>query len=160
MNTMIRNVMLICTAVLATACASSNNYTAKTYQTGQVQQAMKVKLATVISVKEVDIQLKTGNAGTGLGAATGGAAGAIVGASTHRVGDGLAGAVAGAVIGGVAGAIADSVGRTARGYEILYRPDGSDETLALVQQKDDHHFKAGDRIRLIEGQFTIRAQPL
>ena len=70
------------------------------------------------------------------------------------------GMVAGAVIGGVAGAIADNVGKTANAYEILYQVDGTQDVLALVQEKDDHRFKAGDRIRLIEGQFTVRAQPL
>ncbi len=150
---------VIAIALMATACAS-NSYTAKTYQTGQVQQAMKVKIATVISVKEVEIQKKTGNSGTAIGASTGGVSGAMVGSSTHNVGNGIVGAVAGAVIGGVAGAIADNIGKTATAYEILYRVDGSQDVLALVQEKDDHEFKTGDRIRLIEGQFTVRAQPL
>mgnify|MGYP000084116064 CR=1 FL=1 len=146
-------------AAALTACASPS-YTAKTYQTGQVQQAMKVKSATIVSVKEVEIQKKTGNAGAGVGAATGGVSGAMVGSSTNSVGNGLVGMVAGAVIGGVAGAIADNVGKTANAYEILYQVDGTQDVLALVQEKDDHRFKAGDRIRLIEGQFTVRAQPL
>lgn len=160
MPTGYRPLLLLAFALLTTACASSSSYTARTYQSGQVQQAMKVKVGTVISVKEVDIQLKTGNAGAGTGAATGAVSGAIVGASTNRVGQGVIGAVAGAVIGGVTGAIVDRVGRTASGYEIVYRLDGSNDTLALVQEKDEHVFRAGDRIRLIEGQFTVRAQPL
>ena len=95
-------------AAALTACASPS-YTAKTYQTGQVQQAMKVKSATIVSVKEVEIQKKTGNAGAGVGAATGGVSGAMVGSSTNSVGNGLVGMVAGAVIGGVAGGITGGI---------------------------------------------------
>ena len=123
-----------------------------TYQTGQVQQSMKVKLATVIDVREVDIESKT----TGTGAMAGGAAGAVAatGVDTRH---GLIAGVAGAVVGGVAGDLAEKSLARKTGIEVIYRVDGASDVEALVQEKDEQDLKPGDRIRLIQGQFAVRA---
>lgn len=122
------------------------------YATGQVQQSMKVRLATVIDVREVDIESKT----TGTGAMAGGAAGAVAatGIDTRH---GIVAGVAGAVVGGVAGDMAEKALGKKTGVEIVYRIDGAADVEALVQEADEQALKPGDRIRLIQGQFAVRA---
>jgi outer membrane lipoprotein SlyB len=129
-------------------CATSQK--ANVYQTGAVQQQMRVKLATVIDVREVDIEPRP----TGAGASAGATAGAVIGTNTGR--GGVVEGIAGAVIGGVAGAMAEKGLSAKKGQEIVYQVDGTSETLALVQEKDETPLKVGDRVRLIEGSFSAR----
>ena len=142
-------------ALVLAGCASSQK--AGVYQTGQVQSKMKVVLATVVDVREVEIEATP----TGAGATGGAAAGAVAGAGMGQGGQGrtaIVGAVAGAVVGGVAGTVAEKAFNSKKGIEIIYRPDGSKDALALVQEKDDQNvIVAGDRVRILEGQFNVRA---
>jgi len=115
---------------------------------------MKVVLATVIDVREVDIEATPTGAGTTAGAVAGGVAGSNVGGGKGAI----IGSVAGAVVGGVAGTVAEKALNAKKGIEIIYRPDGSTETLALVQEKDDANvIGIGDQIRILESQFNARA---
>lgn len=155
----LRTLAALVPIALMAAC-STINYNAKTYQVGQVQQQMKVKVGTVVEIREVEIVKKNTNAGTGTGTVVGSVAGSMAGLSSNSTGQGIAGALAGALVGGVVGGVADSVGRTATGLEILYTLDGSPDVLALVQEKGEDTFKVGDRVRLLEGSFASRLVPL
>lgn len=135
-------------AVVFAGCSTSQKQ--NIYQTGSVQQQMRVKLATVIDVREVDIEARP----TGAGATAGAAAGAVVGTNTGR--GGVVSGIAGTVIGGVAGAVGEKLASGKIGQEIIYQVDGSKETLALVQELDGDPLKPGDRVRLIEGGLTAR----
>jgi outer membrane lipoprotein SlyB len=136
-------------------CASSQK--AGIYQTGQVQSKMKVVLATVIDIRDVEIEATP----TGAGAASGAAVGAIAGSNVGQGKGTIVGSVAGAVVGGVAGTVAEKALGSKKGIEIIYRPDGATDTLALVQEKDDRNaIGIGDRIRILEGQFNARAVKL
>ena len=147
--------LLIGAAAFLTGCASQK---ASVYQTGSVQQQMKVKLATVIDVREVEIEAKS----TGTGATAGAAAGAVIGAGgtgplpMNSSKSGIVTAVAGAVVGGVVGGVAEKIASGKKGQEIIYRIDGSQDTMALVQELDDDPLRPGDRVRLIEGSFAAR----
>ena len=133
-------------------CASS--YKPGVYQAGQVQQKMKVVMATVDSVREVEIEAKPSGAGAAAGAGIGGVAG-MGSPGTHS---GVIGSIAGAVVGGIAGHIAEKAVNQKTGVEIVYRPDGGNDLLALVQEKDEAvQFKKGDRVRIMEGSFSARA---
>ncbi len=139
-------------ALVLAGCASSQK--AGVYQTGQVQSKMKVVLATVVDVREVEIEATP----TGAGGTAGAVSGAVVGSGGGIGKNAVVGAVAGAVVGGVVGTVAEKAFNAKKGIEIIYRPDGSKEALALVQEKDDQNvIVAGDRIRLLEGQFNVRA---
>lgn len=143
------------TALVLGGCASSQK--AGVYQTGQVQAKMKVVLATVIDVREVDIEATPTGAGSSAGAAAGAVAGAGMGQG-NQYRTSLVGAVAGAVVGGVAGTLSEKALNGKRGVELIYQPDGTKEALALVQEKDEQNvIVAGDRIRILEGQFNVRA---
>lgn len=146
--------LILFSVLIATGCASSHK--PNVYQSGQVQAPMRVRLATVIDTKIVEIEGRQ----TGVGASSGAAAGAVIGGrsgSRH----GIIGGIAGAVVGGVAGTVVEKAASGKQGIEILYRLDGSDEIMALVQELDpENPIKAGDRVRITEGSFTARAIPL
>ena len=147
-------VVLALAAVIA-GCASSQK--AGVYQTGQVQAKMKVTVATVIDVREVDIEV----AHSGAGATAGGVAGAVAGSTMGSGRGSVVGAVAGAVVGGVTGVVAEKAFNAKKGVEIIYQPDGSNEVLGLVQEVDDKNvIQPGDRVRILEGQFNVRAVKL
>jgi len=143
----------ILAAVLgALVLGGCTSYKAKTYQSNQAMQSMRVKYAVVLEIREVDIQGQSTGTGSSSGAALGGIAG--FGGSSRG---GIAGAVAGAVVGGVAGAVAEKSLQNKTGIEITYRLENG-EVMALVQEQDsDNPISVGDRIRIMEGSFSSRA---
>lgn len=124
-------------------CTSSQKQ--NVYQTGAVQQKMKVTLATAIDVREVNIEAKPSGVGAGGGAVMGGV---LAAGGSGR--SGLIAAVAGAIVGGIAGTVADRGVNAKKGQEIIYQIEGSSEVQALVQEVDDDPIGVGDRVRLIE----------
>jgi len=136
--------------LLTTGCASSMKQSS--YQTGAVQQKMRVTLATVLDVREVDIEVKA----SGAGAAAGTAAGAVMAGNNSGSNRGIVSGIAGALVGGIAGTLADKAANAKKGQEIVYRIDGTNETQALVQEVDDDPIRVGDRVRLMEGSFSAR----
>ena len=144
--------LLLAASLTLAGCASSQK--AGVYQTGQVQTKMKVVLATVIDVREVDIEATPTGGGTGAGAA----AGAVIGSGSGSGKGAVVGAIGGAVVGGVAGTLAERAVNSKKGIEIIYRPEGSTDALALVQEKDEaNDIRPGDRVRILESQFNVRA---
>lgn len=133
-------------------CASSMK--ANVYQPGAAMQAMKVRYATIVELREVEIEGKP----TGAGSAAGSAAGATAGLFSNNNRGGIIGSIAGAVIGGVAGHVAEKVVNTKTGIEITYKLDNGGDTMVLVQEKDGaNQLAVGDRIKIIEGSFSTRA---
>jgi outer membrane lipoprotein SlyB len=130
-------------------CASS--YKANVYQGGQAQQAMRIKIATVMEIREVEISAQN----TGTGATVGAAAGGVVGTYNGSTRGGILSGLAGAVIGGVVGNAAEKAVNAKKGIEITYKLDGTGEIMALVQEQDDADpIKVGDRIKIVEGSST------
>lgn len=143
--------VLVAVALLA-GCAGSQK--ASTFQTGQVQQQMKVSYARVLEVRVVDIDARPSGAGSAAGAAIGGVAGSTMGQGRGSV----VGAIGGAVLGGVLGTMADRSANSKKGVEIVYQPENSNETLALVQEVDDENpIQRGDRIRIMQSYNSVRA---
>lgn len=141
--------MIVAVVCLSLAgCAAS--YKPNVYQGGQAQQAMKVKLATVVDIREVDIQAQNTGTGATVGAAIGGTAGAYSGSRS-----GIVSSIAGALIGGVVGHAAEKGLNAKMGVEITYRLDDTKEVMALVQEQDEADpIKVGDRIKIVEGATT------
>lgn len=140
-------------AAMLAGCASSQKQ--NVYQSGQVQQSMKVDIATVIAVREVEIEARPQGVGSTAGATAGAAA-----ATNLDTRHGLVAGIAGAVIGGVVGTMAEKAANSKSGVELVYRVDGGKDTEALVQEKDGVEYRAGDRVRLIRGSFSVRAVKL
>jgi len=143
-------------AALAMAgCATS--VSPNSYVRGSAMSEMHVELATVEAVRRVKIEAQDKGVGAGAGAAMGAIAGSSLGSGVH---DAAAGAIAGALVGGVAGLLADRAANEREGVEIIYRLDNG-QTRALVQGLEgSEDIRPGDRIRLIKGQYTVRAVKL
>jgi outer membrane lipoprotein SlyB len=146
---MLKPIITMLAVILAlSGCASS--YKPSVYQGGQAQQAMRVKLATVVEVREVEIAARN----TGTGATTGAAIGGVAGAYSGGRG-GIVSSIAGALVGGVIGNAVEKGVNAAKGVEITYRLDGSNELMALVQEQDETNLiTAGDRVKIVEGATT------
>lgn len=139
--------LLVIAATLG-GCASSMSGTA--YTRDQARQVEEVRMATVESVRQVQIEGTKTPVGTTAGAVVGGIAGSNVGAGKGS----SVGAVLGAVAGGVAGAaIEEGVTRQA-GLEITVRFD--DGRMIAVTQAADEKFQPGERVRVLTGGGVAR----
>lgn len=135
-------------SLLLSGCASS--YKPSHYQGGHAQQAMKVKLATVVEIREVDIAAQN----TGTGATAGASVGGVIGAYSGSRG-GIVSSIAGALVGGLIGNAVEKGVNAKKGVEITYRLEGSNEVMALVQEQDEADpIRVGDRIKIVEGATT------
>ena len=109
-------------------------------------------MATVESVRPVQIEGTKSSVGTAAGAVVGGIAGSTVGSGSGK--DSSVGAVLGSVAGGVAGAaIEEGVTRQA-GLEITVKFD--DGRMIAVTQAADEKFQPGDRVRVLTGGGVTR----
>jgi outer membrane lipoprotein SlyB len=151
-----KNLWIVASAVVVlTAC--STTYKPNVYQSGQAMAPMKVTLATVIDVRDVEIQAPQ----NGSGAAAGGAAGGVLGNNSGSGKGGIVSGIAGAVVGGIAGTLAEKSINGRKGVEVVYRVDGTEDTLAIVQEKDDENpIRVGDHIRILQGSSSVRAVKL
>jgi outer membrane lipoprotein SlyB len=140
--------LLACLIFTAAACATRES--ANVYSRHEAGREQTVRMATVDSVRKVEIE----GGRSGVGAAAGGISGGIAGSG---VGHGKGAAVAtvlGAVGGGVAGqAIEEKVTRK-DALEITVRLD-SGEMRAIVQEADEV-FKPGERVRLLNSGGVTR----
>lgn len=145
----IKAVILLPLLVGLAGCASSLD--GDTYTRGQTRQAQNVQMATVESVREVAIEGTRSGIGAGAGTIIGGVAGAN---SNHgRVGSTVL-SVIGAVAGGVLGASAEEGVTRQTGLEITIKYD--DGRMVAVVQGNNEDFKAGDRVRVLNGSGGAR----
>jgi outer membrane lipoprotein SlyB len=140
--------LLACIILTAAACATRES--ANVYSRHEAGREQTVRMATVDSVRKVEIEGSRSGVGAGAGGITGGIAGSGVG---HGKGSAVA-TVLGAVGGGVAGqAIEEKVTRK-EALEITVRLD-SGEMRAIVQEADEV-FKPGERVRLLNSGGVTR----
>ena len=129
-------------SLLLSGCILSSK-SANTYQRSQAGQRQVVEMATVQSVREVEIEGTKSGVGAAAGGVIGGVAGSTVGQGDGKTLATLGGAVLGAVLGH-----ATEEGVTGdKGLEITVKTDEG-ETFAIVQSADVA-FNPGDRVRLI-----------
>lgn len=149
-----KTTLLLCLAaspILLTACASSQS--ANVYTTSNVMTKMAVKYAVITSIKIVKLE----NPGSGVGGSAGATTGAIAGSNLGQGRGSLVGMVAGAVVGGVAGAVADKAANSREGLEIGYKLESTGDEFVVVQALEgSEDIKVGDRVRVIEGQYSTR----
>lgn len=117
----------------------------RTFTPSQAQTAMRAFNGIVLRVDEVQIQRDE----RGIGAAAGGTLGGVVG-STIGSGRGTTLATAG---GAAVGAAAGSAAERARGTRPAWKLEVEleDGSVVVVVQEQDDTFKAGDHVRVIEG---------
>lgn len=141
--------LLSLSAGLVTGCASS--LTGGSYERSEARGAMAVRFGEVTTVRPVQLEGSKSQVGTLSGAAIGGIAGSSVGS-----GKGSAiGAVIGAVAGGIAGSAIESGATKRPGVEVTVRLDNG-QYLAVVQEDGGEGFRAGERVRILDGGGNTR----
>ena len=131
-------------AAVALAGCATQPRSASVYKAGEAQREQIVRMATVESVREVQLDRGQTGVGTGAGAVIGGVAGSGIGQGRGSV----VGAVAGAVVGGIVGQAVENSSSLKPGLEITVRMDNG-ELRAIVQEVDGQQFRPGDRVRLL-----------
>lgn len=139
---------LIALSLLITGCASSMSGGA--YSREQARNVQEVRMATVESVREVQIEGTKTPIGGAAGAAVGGIAGSGVGGGR---GSSIA-SVIGAVAGGLVGAAIEEGTTRTKGLEITVKLDGG--KMIAVTQEADEIFKPGERVRVLDGNGVTR----
>jgi outer membrane lipoprotein SlyB len=140
--------LLVCIILTAAACATRES--ANVYSRHEAGREQTVRMATVDSVRKVEIEGSRSGVGAAAGGITGGIAGSGVG---HGKGAAVA-TVLGAVGGGVAGQAIEEKTTRKDALEITVRLD-SGEMRAIVQEADEV-FKPGERVRLLNSGGVTR----
>ena len=143
---------VLLTSALLSGCAAPG-LGGGDYNRRQVRGEMNVRLGVVESVRDVTIDARGGESGTGtmVGAALGGIGGSTVGGSDRA---NAAGAIAGAVVGGLIGGAIDKGTNNRRGVEVTVRLE--DGRLTAITQEKDEEFRVGDKVRILSGQGVTR----
>jgi outer membrane lipoprotein SlyB len=126
-----------------TGCATQQR-SASVYRAGETQREQIIRMATVESVRDVQVERGSTGVGTGAGAVIGGVAGSSVGGGRGSV----IAAVAGAVAGGVIGQAIEGKNNLKPGIEITVKLENG-ELRAIVQEVDEQQFRPGDKVRLV-----------
>lgn len=148
MLTLKPTLILIFAALVLVGCASSMSGGA--YTRGQARQVEDVKMATVESVRDIQIEGTKTPIGAGAGAIIGG----VVGGNSRSRNVSAIGSVVGSVVGGMAGAAAEEGVTRQSGYEITVKFD--DGKMIAVAQGADEKFAVGDRVRVLTGGGVTR----
>ena len=148
MLTLKPTLILIFAALVLGGCASSMSGGA--YSRGQARQVEDVKMATVESVRDIQIEGTKTPIGAGAGAIIGG----VMGGNSNSRNVSAIGSVVGSVVGGMAGAAAEEGITRQSGYEITVKFD--DGKMIAVAQGADEKFAVGDRVRVLTGGGVTR----
>lgn len=140
--------VILLAAVTLGGCASSLSGSA--YSRAQTRQAEEVRMGTVESVRQVQIEGTKTPVGTVAGAAIGGIAGSNIGQGKGS----MVGAILGAVGGGLAGSAIEQGTTRQPGLEITVRLDNG--RMIAVTQAADESFKPGERVRVLTGGGVTR----
>jgi len=143
---------LLCASLLAGCMTTGSTLGGSSYSTRQVRTEQTVRLGTVESVREVEIEVDEAGVGTVAGAVIGGIAGSTIGDGRGSLISGVVGAVAG----GVAGNLAEKNLRRTRGLEITVKLRNG-ELVAITQAYEPgDDFRAGDPVRILSGGGVTR----
>lgn len=139
-----KNVWLLC--LVALFVAGCSNLSGTSYERSEARSAQEVRLGTVVSVKQVDIE----GTKSGVGAVGGAALGGVGGSSIFGGKKGeIAGGIAGAILGGLAGGALEEGVTRQKGLLITVRLD-SGRVLAITQGGDEL-FSPGQRVQVLTG---------
>lgn len=152
MNTRIVLATSIAVLTLAGCATTGSGMSGSSYERRQVRTEQTVRMGTVESIREVEIEAGDAVIGTVAGAAVGAAAGSSIGGGRGSFITGVLGAVAG----GAAGNMAEKSLRSTRGVEITVKLRNG-ELVAVTQAWDpNEQFRPGDEVRLLSGGGTTR----
>ncbi len=141
-------VLIVCSVVLA-GCATSRS--GEVYSRDQTRREMNVRMGTVESVREIQLE----GTRSGVGTVAGGAVGGVAGSSMGKGRGEIIGAVIGAVAGGLAGSAIEQGATRKQGVELTVRLDDG-KTIAVVQEDDPALYRIGDRVRVLSDYRETR----
>ena len=128
------------------SCAQ-DSLTGDTVSRGEAGRAQDVRIGTITSIRNINIQGST-TGGTLVGAGIGGLAANQIGGGSGRT----AATVGGALVGGAAGSHIGQNVTSRRGLEIEVRLDDGGRRMSVVQEiSPRENFSVGDRVRVITG---------
>jgi outer membrane lipoprotein SlyB len=148
MKTIINRGVAVMLSALVAGCAPGLG--SGTYKREEVRREQSVRLGTIESLREVQIEGTRSGIGPAAGAVIGGIAGNTVGQGRGAA----VGAVVGGVAGGVAGQAAEQAATRKNGVEITIKLDNG-PLIAITQEAGDS-FRVGDRIRILSDGSTSR----
>ena len=140
--------MLFLAAAALGGCAASMS--GSTYTRDQARQSLDVRMATVESVRNVQIEGTKSSIGTSAGAIVGGIAGSNAGNGKGSA----VGAVLGGLAGGILGSSVEESATRQSAIEITIKFD--DGKLIAVTQAGDEKFNPGDKVRVLTGNGVTR----
>ena len=144
--------ILLMPIVLAIAgCASQIG--ANQYDSAAVGSVNRVRIGTVISVRQITVADNDNSLGTAIGGIAGGVAGSQIGKGDTAA---ILGAVGGALVGGAAGNYAQRGLSRQKGYEYVVQLDNGG--LVTVTQGTDILFAVGQRCMVLYGRGSDRAR--
>ncbi|MCL1860722.1 MAG: hypothetical protein FWG52_04200 [Proteobacteria bacterium] len=137
-------ILLCITPLLVGGCVS--NLGGDDYSRWETRRVMRVRFATVESVRPVNL----GGTRSPVGSMAGAVAGGVIGSSLGGRGttSSAVGTVIGAVAGGLGGAALEEAATRRPGVEITVELDRG-EYLAIVQEDNGEDFQPGERVRLV-----------
>jgi outer membrane lipoprotein SlyB len=141
---------VLAAALSIAALAGCSSQSAGVYSRGESQSEQIVRMATVESVRTVQIAGTKSPIGALAGAAIGAIAGSSLGGGRGAAVTGILGGVAG----GMGGAAAEEGITRQNGYEITVRLDNGE--LRSIIQAADEQFAVGERVRLLSGGGKTR----
>ncbi len=142
--------VVLATALSVMTLAGCSSQSAGVYSRGESQVEQIVRMATVESVRTVQIAGTKSPIGALAGAAIGAIAGSSLGGGRGAAVTGILGGVAG----GMGGAAAEEGITRQNGYEITVRLDNGE--LRSIIQAADEQFAVGERVRLLTGGGKTR----
>jgi outer membrane lipoprotein SlyB len=135
-------------SVAIAGCASDKG--GDVYSRDEARQTQNVQMGVVEGARPVKIEGTKSAIGTGAGTLAGG----IAGSSTGQGRGSAIGAVVGAVVGGITGAAMEEGMTRENGMEITVRLESG--RLISVVQAGNEEFKAGDKVRVLQGNGETR----
>ena len=142
--------VLVAASLLA-ACSHPSQTTYKGSEAGRIQNT---KQATVVSVREVEIQ---GGENTGLGAAAGAASAGTVANAATKGDKSLPATVIAALAGAGVGYLIEDESRSRQGFEYVLRmPDGRLVTLLQNKKANEQPIPSGEEVLIQQGRDFTR----
>jgi outer membrane lipoprotein SlyB len=145
--------MIVRTGLMAALCAvfmattaCTGGLTGSNYPRSEVGVPAEVRQATVIGVRQVQIDANNRGAGALGGVAAGGALGSTIGGGTEER---VAAGIAGAILGGLAGAAIERGVTTGTGYEYTVKLRESGQVFAITQGDETPVAGVGQSVNLV-----------
>ena len=152
-------VLLLSAAVLVGCSSTGEEYSASTYNTGQINRQQEVETIKIISVMPAKIQVDNSEAKS-KAQLVGGVVGALVGGYAGNRLDSGRGTITGGAVGGAVGATAGSMvddKTLVDGVTITYQKDGTTYSSSQVGKRCE--FVPGDAVMIKTSYHETRIQP-